>query len=79
VSNIRKLEGVNERQSKQYVIETLREQLEKAERGELLGIAIATVNIKHQCSWVQSGSKQFALLGALEVLRTAISKDLMER
>lgn len=79
MSNVRKLEGLTERQSKQYVVDTLKEQLKKAEAGELLGIAIATVNTKHKCGWVQAGSRQFALLGALEVLKAEISRYLMDK
>ncbi len=59
-------------------IETLRRQLERAERGEILGVAIATVDVESRCSYDHAGTSGFRLVGAMEMLKASIIADLME-
>lgn len=77
--NILTLAVVKDDLAQAYCIETLKHYLDKAERGELVGVAVAAVGNDNLCYYKSAGKAMFRLLGTVEVLKTSIVDLLMEQ
>lgn len=73
-----KLKIVKDTEAQEYCVAALRHHLARAERGEILGIAIATADTDQYCTYDHAGNNGFRLLGALEMVKTSMVRKLME-
>lgn len=63
--------------AQEMVVEALERQLARAKAGELIGVAIATIDTGDTCTQDHAGRVGMKLIGALECIKHAIIQDVM--